>query len=185
MKGPNEDTMTGVSHQIEMVEVPGDIKDVLKKAVRNQVAFYGSRAFSGEDLKAHAIAEAKEISFTKEQQEEINQEHKKKTVSALIGTLKRMGSKAIESHVNGLSFQQAKGPTRKLVGFAIIAIGKDEYRRLVHANTADIRDAIEYLKARKALSDQQNTKRVKDFETFYQEMKTGGLEYAGDLFPDV
>tara|TARA_R110002020_G_C16248379_1_gene769603 strand:+ start:879 stop:1436 length:558 start_codon:yes stop_codon:yes gene_type:complete len=185
MKNSDESHGVGAGNQLELVVVPGDYKDKLKKAFRQQLALYGSKTFSGEDLTNNVIAELEDIAFTEDEQREIVEDYKKRTCTTMVGRAKALGTRAIEAHIHGLSFQQAKGPTKKLVRHAMLTVGKGEQIRLLYANRTNIRDAVEYLKAKKALSDHRSEKTIRAYEAFLREMKDEQLEFAGDLFPDV
>lgn len=185
MKDPKEDCTEEDDDQVKEVIVPGNNRDKLRKALYEHITLFGSKSFTGEDLKAHAYADALELDFTDEQIDVIIEEHVKRAHNVEVGRLKALGTRAVEAHVSGLSFQKERQPTKESVRFALLTIAKDEYKRLLYANTTDIRDTVEYLNARKALSDHHMQKAIKSYEDFLQQMKDDGAEYAGDLFPDV
>ena len=185
MKNPHEDHGVGADNQLELVVVPGDPEDIVKKIYRTQLALWGSKTFSGKALIDNVIAELGEVEFSDEEQGKIVEDYKRKIVVNWHGRKKTAGTKAIAAYVQGLVYQEARVPTKKLVRDALLTVGKDEETRLIYANKTNIRDAVEYINAKKALTDHRHEKTIKAFRAVLREMDQEKLEFVGDLFPDV
>ena len=185
MKNPHEDHGIGAGSQLELVVVPGDADDKLKKATLANLHLFGSKPISIERLKTLTLAEVQDMDFTEEEQAAICQEYKIKKVASVIGNLKSSGTRAIQAYANQLEFRGSHEPLKKLAQDAMITVGDDDCRRLIYANRVDIRDAVQHLENKKERQNEQWTQRIKDFKALEQDMIDQQLEFAGKLFRDA
>jgi len=157
---------------VDGFEIDGDLSDIAKKAVRENLAMKGGSRFMVSDLAASIESELTDWKPNGEQQDNINEEFARRKARAAVGTLKSNGKRALRLLRTG------KPVSESVRDHAILQVSQECGIRLRWAKHVDIHDAYTYWKDCEALRNIVASETDKDFRSAIQM----DFEVIGEMF---
>jgi len=158
--------------QAQIASFEGDIKDRVKKTLRQNLAMYGGKRFKTSELESYAKDEVEEIKLPEDKQKAAIRKAKFDIVGCEIAVMKRRATNLANDLRNGKPYAKSKARN------GILQCEIDRSIQLDKAKRQDIDDFIHLNAAKKARRDHNHDCLQMDFEFILEIIGDGTI---GDL----